>query len=296
MKEIKVYGTDTCSYCVKIKDFLDSKGLPFKVYPIKPLNKSSPNQGHLDNLKRIKDLGCTTIPQIFIDEKLIGGADETIDYINSQEVAKVKRKLTEHIVAIPSYKLNDYESDEDGIVKDFTLKQEDIILAQREYLETTEAFRQVLPVVVFTYRGLVWAYKRTKSGNEANLHDQVSVAVGGHWDLSDIKVSQFNKSDINVGESVKLALDREIDEEVNINADIVSVNNLCTLAANVTSTDRKHLAIMNRFELSLPFMESSEPDLESIGFVNPKELLEMHETGKIKLETWGLVACKRLIQ
>ena len=58
----------------------------------------------------------------------------------------MSRKLNEHIVAILASTVNSRVGDE-GILKDFELKGSDIILGQRDFLETTNDFRQVLPVV-----------------------------------------------------------------------------------------------------------------------------------------------------
>lgn len=205
------------------------------------------------------------------------------------------RKLNEHIVAIPAIVLEEYHVDNLGIVSDFQLKQKDIILAQREFLETTNDFRQVLPVVVFTHKGLVWAYKRTKKGNEQGLHDQVSVAVGGHWDLEDIISESMFKSNINVDFSLEVALDREISEEVDLQSLVLKKSQLCTLAASVTEVDKKHLAIIQCYELLSMDIESSEDELESMGFLHPNELLEKEKSGEITLETWAQVACKTLL-
>lgn len=207
----------------------------------------------------------------------------------------MSRVLNEHIVAILASTVN-HRADASGIVDGFELEGKDLILGQRDQLETTTAFRQVLPVVIFTHKGLVWAYKRTKAGNEKGLHDQVSVAVGGHWDLEDIKTTFASDSVINVPASVAVALAREISEEIFLgDTQVIHKEYLCALAASVTEVDKKHIAMIYKYEVDLPEIDANEPDLESMGFVSPQKLLDQNEAGNIHLETWAKVACSSLV-
>lgn len=68
MPEIDMYCTSTCPYCIRAEKLLKSKGV--KINKINVEN----NQGKLrEMLKRSKR---NTVPQIFIDDKHIGGFDD----------------------------------------------------------------------------------------------------------------------------------------------------------------------------------------------------------------------------
>ncbi|MDP2599715.1 MAG: glutaredoxin 3 [Deltaproteobacteria bacterium] len=66
--KIKIYTADYCGYCKKAKALLESKKIPFEEVDITE-----------DDAKRewlVKTTGRKTVPQIFIDEKPIGGFDD----------------------------------------------------------------------------------------------------------------------------------------------------------------------------------------------------------------------------
>ena len=68
MSKIKVYTKDFCPYCVKAKDLLKKKNLEFEEINL---------EGKFDEINALKEkTGMRTLPQIFIDEKLVGGFSE----------------------------------------------------------------------------------------------------------------------------------------------------------------------------------------------------------------------------
>ncbi len=69
MANIEVYSGDFCPYCVKAKSLLKKKGLEFLEYNVKR------------DIKRQAEMaerapGARTIPQIFINNRHVGGCDE----------------------------------------------------------------------------------------------------------------------------------------------------------------------------------------------------------------------------
>ena len=68
MAKIEVYTTDYCPYCVRAKSLLKNKGVEFKEIEVKT------DQERLDLVK--KSNGMRTVPQIFINDKHIGGFDD----------------------------------------------------------------------------------------------------------------------------------------------------------------------------------------------------------------------------
>lgn len=68
MPKIEIYSADYCPYCTKAKALLKSKDADFITYDVAD-----------DTLLRQESLarsGKTSVPQIFIDGKYIGGCDD----------------------------------------------------------------------------------------------------------------------------------------------------------------------------------------------------------------------------
>ena len=75
MREIVVYSKPNCPYCVKAKRLLDQMELPFTERVVgvdatrEQLLEAAPN--------------ARTVPQIIIDDKVIGGYDQLTTYIET---------------------------------------------------------------------------------------------------------------------------------------------------------------------------------------------------------------------
>ena len=69
--KIEIYTLDWCPYCRKAKSFLKSKGFTYQEYNIKDENIKKEMEKRTDEAK--------TVPQIFINDKLIGGYDDMIE-------------------------------------------------------------------------------------------------------------------------------------------------------------------------------------------------------------------------
>ena len=70
MKKIIIYSTDWCRYCDLAKMFLDKKGWKYEEINIEKLG--------WDRSKLLEVVKATTVPQIVIDGKPIGGYDDLI--------------------------------------------------------------------------------------------------------------------------------------------------------------------------------------------------------------------------
>ena len=68
MKEVTLYTTKVCPYCIRALRMLSKKGVTYDNIDV---NK---NQDLYERIK--KQTGRDTVPQIFIGEKFIGGYDE----------------------------------------------------------------------------------------------------------------------------------------------------------------------------------------------------------------------------
>jgi glutaredoxin 3 len=69
MKQVKIYTTGICPYCIKAKRLLDKKGVEYEDLRI-DLNPEKA----FDAVE--KSGGLRTVPQIFIDDYHVGGCDE----------------------------------------------------------------------------------------------------------------------------------------------------------------------------------------------------------------------------
>ena len=65
---MKLYTTASCPFCVRAKRLLEARGIPFEEIDV----------GNDDALREdvMQRTGRRTVPQIFIDERSIGGFEE----------------------------------------------------------------------------------------------------------------------------------------------------------------------------------------------------------------------------
>lgn len=70
MTEIEIYSTDLCSYCWRAKDLLETRGIPY--------TEIDATRADQRQAMMARAGGARTVPQIFIDGRHIGGADELV--------------------------------------------------------------------------------------------------------------------------------------------------------------------------------------------------------------------------
>ena len=68
MTRVKIYTTSSCPFCIRAKRLLGARGIPFEEIDV----------GNDDALREeiMQRSGRRTVPQIFIDERSIGGFEE----------------------------------------------------------------------------------------------------------------------------------------------------------------------------------------------------------------------------
>jgi glutaredoxin 3 len=69
MAKVEIYSKAFCGYCARAKQLLGAKGVAFEEYDI---TMGGPKRAEM--LQRAP--GRTTVPQIFIDGRHIGGSDD----------------------------------------------------------------------------------------------------------------------------------------------------------------------------------------------------------------------------
>ena len=79
MPKVEIYYKDYCPFCKRAKGLLDEKDIDYKLYDI-----THDKDGQQEMQKRKP--GARTVPQIFIDDKSIGGCDELFALEDSGEL------------------------------------------------------------------------------------------------------------------------------------------------------------------------------------------------------------------
>lgn len=69
MAVVEIYTRPMCGFCYRAKKLLDSKGVSYAEYDIWA------EDGRKAELEK-RAPGTSTVPQIFIDDKLVGGCDD----------------------------------------------------------------------------------------------------------------------------------------------------------------------------------------------------------------------------
>ncbi len=86
MAKITLYTTNYCGYCRAAKALLKGKNLPFEEINVEG-----------DDAKRewlVEATGQRTVPQIFIDEKSIGGYQELAELEKNGELDKIIQTIS----------------------------------------------------------------------------------------------------------------------------------------------------------------------------------------------------------
>ena len=70
MADVLVYTTDPCSFCTRVKQLLDARGIAFS-----EVNLARDPAGRAELVQRT---GMMSFPQVIVDGEVIGGFQETI--------------------------------------------------------------------------------------------------------------------------------------------------------------------------------------------------------------------------
>ncbi|WP_130806422.1 glutaredoxin 3 [Senegalia massiliensis] len=80
-KKVTIYTFSTCPYCIRAKRLMDNKGVKYEEIEI------SNNNEKLEELKQRTN--SATVPQIFINDRFIGGCDDIVELHKKGEFDKV---------------------------------------------------------------------------------------------------------------------------------------------------------------------------------------------------------------
>ena len=69
MAKLEIYTKATCPYCIRAKRLLDIKKVEYQEYPV---DMGGPKKAEM--VQRAN--GRSTVPQVFIDDRHVGGCDD----------------------------------------------------------------------------------------------------------------------------------------------------------------------------------------------------------------------------
>lgn len=91
--KVEIYGKDGCPYCVKAKEACENANIPYTYINIVGPNSQATKA---DVQARINALGHShemrTVPQIFVDDKWIGGYDNLVAAYPWAKIYNEKKK------------------------------------------------------------------------------------------------------------------------------------------------------------------------------------------------------------
>lgn len=78
----KIYSKPQCPNCDKAKAYLDSKGVPYQEFKLDvgQVKEDGVSYFTVETLQKLVP-GARTVPQIFDDEKLVGGFEALVRYL-----------------------------------------------------------------------------------------------------------------------------------------------------------------------------------------------------------------------
>jgi predicted NUDIX family phosphoesterase len=187
----------------------------------------------------------------------------------------------------------------------FERASQSLFIGRREELEKDERFGQALPYVVMYQKGAddraaLFAYQRTKQVGEQRLAGAISVGVGGHMDLADIRMS--DNSVVDLVSTFAVAVSRELNEEILFDSGVgrITFDDMRKRAThsvfpkvagmivdNSNEVGRVHYGVILAMEIPEGFTPvCAEPELTTIGmaFVDSLPVDQMENWSKIVLK------------
>lgn len=70
--QVTIYSKPNCSYCEKAKNFFKNKKIGFHEVRV---------GDHITTSAYTAQTGMTSVPAIYLDDQLIGGYDDLVDYV-----------------------------------------------------------------------------------------------------------------------------------------------------------------------------------------------------------------------
>lgn len=148
----------------------------------------------------------------------------------------------------------------------------------RNTAEQSPSYKQVITYVVLRFKDSLFSYVRGRQAREKRLVGMRSIALGGHIEQADARVTASNR------ELYVTAAQRELNEEVSI--DCPYFEHIVALINDDTSdVSRVHFGILHVWDLAKPKVAKREEEITKAGFVTISRLKDLYP----KLEIWSQI-------
>ena len=160
-------------------------------------------------------------------------------------------------------------------------KYKELILKEGQYrlrkdLEEDSSYKQIVAQVILKYKDKYYLYKQT-GRNEGRLNGYCPLPLGGHIERIDEETK---------GDTIEIALDRELHEEVDLKSKILKKKFLGLIyLEDENIVNHMHVGLFYVYELDGMDVHIKEEGLEDIGFVS----LEYLKTNKETLTYWSRI-------
>jgi predicted NUDIX family phosphoesterase len=146
----------------------------------------------------------------------------------------------------------------------------------RRDLEEDPSYKQVIAQVILRYKDKYFLHKQAKR-NEKRLNGFNILPLGGHIEDIDEKTK---------GDTIEIAMDRELHEEVELNAKILKKEFLGLIyIEDENPVNTMHVGLFYVYDLDSMDVQIKEEGLENIGFVS----LDYLKTNSETLTFWSRV-------
>lgn len=146
--------------------------------------------------------------------------------------------------------------------------------------EENTNYKQPIPYAFIRRGNEVFVYKRLAGGGEKRLHEKLSLGVGGHMNKEEKAKNFF--------ETLKINLERELDEELNINTDNLKLDAIGLINDDSNDVGKVHIGLLVAVDVSKGTKVTVKETEQLEGSFMPiKELSEPHVYNK--LENWSKI-------
>jgi predicted NUDIX family phosphoesterase len=170
---------------------------------------------------------------------------------------------------------------------DNLLNEFNVYFCPREEIENNLNFKQLIPYIILRIDNKIVGYTRTKKAGEERLHNQVSIGLGGHINLSDIVLDGEN---LNVKETIQRNMFREIQEELKNDIWVNRKSFKGFILDNSSEVSSVHIGLLEiwdiDWDIELNDLKTDDKGLSNIKTYSLQELIEI----KDQLESWSSIA------
>ncbi len=155
----------------------------------------------------------------------------------------------------------------------------------RNLIETDTQYIQMVSYVIIEHDGKFLCYQRGENSSEQRLKNKLSIGLGGHITLTDIRVAHGT---LDVMKTITAGATREVKEELETNNDAVRKKHFL-LHSRRNEVDIVHCGLVELWNLETPHVTIKDETLNIIGFRTLPELVALQG-----LEAWSTIIIQYL--